>query len=241
MPTPVVPMLLLLALAPSTRAGESLSLHDKLARSALVLEVRLPVSGAIPSEWPNQHYDPQGWGFPDSLVVAGRAQATVTRVVVGAGGIGALPQPQDFHVFGSASACWWLAHQRGGLRTLVFLERDGDGWKQVLGTEQEWGGYTDLEPRYDQLVEALSTASGWTDERAQGVAPESLWQDQRQALVGDDPYLLLLAREFLLIHEASGVLDQVWGVPGSPERAVWEAKAAWPRNPGRCLARLEGR
>lgn len=239
MPARAALPLLLLAATPAPRAGDALAPYDKLARADLVLEVRLPVAGAIPAEWPNQVYDPQGWAFPDALVAAGREGAEVTRVVVGAGGIGALPAAGSFHVFGSGSACWWLAHQRGGLRTLVFLEQGDDGgFHQIFGTEQEWGGFTDLDPGYEALVAALGRADAWTDERASAVAAPMLWQDQRAALVADDPYLLVLARDFLLAHQAASVLDEAWGAAGSPERAVREAAAVWPRDPGRCVAAL---
>jgi len=239
MPSRLTVSLLALTVLPTAMAGESLSPSDKLARSELVLEVRVPVVGAIPASWPNQAYDPQGWAFPDDLVTAGREAAEITRVVAGDEGLGALPEPGSFHVFPSTSACWWLAHQRGELRTLVFLERLEDGsLQQVMGTEHSWGGYSNLEPSYDALVSALGRAKGWSDERATAVDAAALWQDQRQALTQDDPYLLVLARDFLVAHDAAGVLDEVWGAPGDPERKAWETRALWPHDPGRCVAQL---
>jgi len=239
MPSRLAVTLLALIVLPTAMAGESLSPSDKLTRSELVLEVRLPVVGAIPASWPNQAYDPQGWAFPDALVTTGREGAEITRVVVGAGGIGTLPAPGSFHIFGSGSACWWLAHQRGGLRSLVFLEQRDDGsFHQIFGTEQEWGGFTDLEPGYEALVAALDRADTWNDERASAVAVPMRWQDQRAALVSDDPYLLVLARDFLLAQQAASVLDEVWGAAGSQERRAWDAKATWPHDPGSCVAQL---
>jgi hypothetical protein len=233
----LVPLLLLCATPSLAWAGESLSLYDKLARSALVIELRVPLDEPLPESWPNQGYDPQGLAFPDQLVAAGRERATVERVLVGAGDLVKLPVPEQPWVFGSASACWWLAHQRGAVRSLLFLQRGGpSGWQQVYGVEHEWGTYSDLNADYDLLVVAITRASGWVDERARAVDAAVLWQDQRQALAGDDPYLLGLTREFLLAHDAGEVLDEVWGAPGTPGRASREAAAQWPEDHGRCSA-----
>jgi hypothetical protein len=231
--------LVLVASGPQAQAGESLSAYQKLTRSTLVIELMLPVQGAIPAEWPNQGYDPVGWAFPDTIVASALQAATVERILVGAGGLGKLPVPEHPHIFGSASACWWLAHQRGSVRSLLFLERGGEaGWRQVLGVEQEWGGYSDLNSDYDALVAAIARASAWTDERPHAVSDQAMWQDQRAALAGDDPYLLVLARDFLLAHDAAAVVDEVWGAPGTPERAVRALSAVWPTDPGRCVAAL---
>lgn len=239
MRSPLVPLLLLCATPTAAHAGESLGLYDKLARSALVIELRVPLDQPVPESWPNQGYDPQGFAFPDALVAVGRERATVERALVGAGGMGKLPVPEQPWVFSSSSTCWWLAHQRGSVRSLLFLERGGpSGWQQVYGVEHEWGAYSDLNPDYDALVAAITRASAWTDERVQAVDAAALWQDQRQALASDDPYLLGLARDFLLAHEASAVLDEVWGAPGTPERAAHEAAARWPEHHGWCVEGL---
>ncbi len=228
----------LLSLLPNADAGDSLTAFEKIRRADLVLELRVPVEGEIPASWPNQGYDPAGWAFPDSLRPTDAGAVEVTRVLVGEAPE-VLSEPARFYVFSGGSACWWLAHQRGGLRTLVFLERDGDSWRQVFGTEGEWGAYTDLSPGYDALAAALTRAGGWGDERAQAVDAAAMWQDQRAALAGDDPYLRVLARDFLLAHDAAAVLDEVWGPGGTPERAAAEAKTRWPHDPGLCVAELE--
>ncbi len=229
--------LFLCALMPVALAGDSIAPYTKLSRAAVVIEVHLPLEGTIPESWPNQGYAPQGWAFPDELVTAGRGKAEITRVVVGSAEVATVPE--GFHVFGSGSPCWWLAHRRGGLRTLVFLEADGEGWRPVFGVEHEWGGYTDLHPGYDALVAALGRAGAWTDERAAAVDAAALWQDQRAALVGEDPFAMVLARDFLLAHDAAAVLDEAWGAAGTPERVGWEAQAVWPHDPGHCVAQLQ--
>jgi hypothetical protein len=224
--------LLLLALQPSALAGDELSLHAKLDRAVLVMELRLPMSQPVPESWPNQGYDPAGWAFPQALIDRARQGAQLQRLLWGGGGLGHPPVPEQPWVFGSSSACWWEAQERGSVRSLVFTDREG---AQIYGVEHGWGSYSDLNPRYEELVAAITRSVGWDDERPRAVAPEALWLDQRAALTEDNPYLLVLTRDFLLAHGAAEVLGQVWGPTGSPERAAREAAATWPEDKTLCL------
>ena len=80
-------------------------------------------------------------------------------------------------------------------------------------------------PGYEQLKSALIESFEWREERMRAVGNEQLWRTQRKALISDNPYLRHLASEFLSQHEASEVIDAVWGAPGSDERTKMEATA----------------
>jgi hypothetical protein len=213
------------------QAGEMLSLHEKLQRSELILEVRLPLTQPIPERWPNRTYDPQGHGFPGALVEAARQAATIERVLKTSPEAGQAPElPATLHVFASNTPCWWKAHERGGLRTLVFLRREAGGaWQQVAGVEHESGLYSDLNPDYELLVAAITEAGAWVEERMRAVAAEMLWQQQRAALQSEDNvYLRHLAAGFLREHDSGDVIDPYWGHPGSEQRKANEQRARLP-------------
>lgn len=220
-----MPVTLLLVAA--ALAGDWLALPEKLAQADAVVEVSLSVAGEVPASWPNRGYEPRGWGFPDALSRAALAGLKVTRVIKGEPEVlTSLPVSQPW-LFGSSSACWWAAHERGQVRSLVFLQRRGDGWVQVYGVEHGWGAYSDLNARYPQLVEALAQAAAWSE-----VDPAVA----TSALASDDPYLLELARAWVLAHGGEAAIDAAWGAPGSPERVTRERAATWSDDHGRCEA-----
>jgi hypothetical protein len=220
--------LMFLPAALPASAGEMLTLDRKAFDADLVFEVRLPLDKPIPKNWPNQSYDPKGQAFPGALIDAARKGAKVERILKILSSEAHPTVPEDLYVFTSGSPCWWKAHQRGGLRTLVFLRHESGGaTRQLVGVEHESGRYTDLSPTYEALVEALMRASGWHEERMRAVAAEMLWEDERAALGSDNPYLMHLAAAFLREHDSSYAIDAVWGAPGSEGRAARE-KASVP-------------
>jgi hypothetical protein len=201
-------------------AGEWLSLEQKLGGADAVLEVRLPLGQPIPERWPSQKYDPKGWAFPEELIQRAQASAEVLRVLAPAEGEAPATLPAPLPVFSAASPCWWKAHERGAVRSLLFLRDTGAGrWQPVFGVEHDAGLYSDLNPDYERLASAIATAAAWPEERMRAVAPEALWQAQRRALADEgDPYLARLAWAFLGERDSAAVLDEAWGPRGSQER-----------------------
>ena len=80
-------------------------------------------------------------------------------------------------------------------------------------------------PGYEQLKSALIESFEWREERMRAVGKDQLWRVQRKALTSDNLYLRHLAAEFLSQHEATDVIDAVWGAPGSEGREKMEATA----------------
>jgi hypothetical protein len=80
-------------------------------------------------------------------------------------------------------------------------------------------------PGYEQLKAALIESFDWREERMRAVGNDQLWRTQRKALTSENLYLRHLAAEFLNQHEASEVVDAVWGAPGSEAREKNEATA----------------
>jgi hypothetical protein len=216
-------------LAAKASAGEMLSLEDKAFGADVILEARLPLDEPIPKKWPDQKYDPKGQGFPDALLASARKKATVERLLKSRSPDDKPALPEGLYVFSGNSPCWWKAHERKDVRTVLFFRQNPDGTlQQIAGVEQDSGLYSDLSPRYAALLAALEKASGWHEERMRAVAAEMLWPDERAALKSDEPYLMHLAAAFLRAHDSAAVLDEVWGAPGSEPRKQREKQATLP-------------
>lgn len=123
------------------------------------------------------------------------------------------------------SPCLGAARRKKSLKLIAFFDADG---KQLAGVEQDKGVATDLDPDYLAMFEAVLEAKQWPDERMRAVAADALWQEQRRALVSENPYLRRLAASFLAAHDAADVVDAVWGALGTPERKAAEARAVLP-------------
>jgi hypothetical protein len=212
--------------ASSTHAGEQLTLSQKVFDSDVILEVRLPLDQPIPEKWPTKKYDPKSRGFPEALIKKAQQSATVERVLRSGSSEPAPTVPENLYVFSSSSPCWWKAHERGAVRTLVFLKRFTDKTRAIAGVEHETGLYTDLNPNYEDLVTAIQQAGAWPEERMRAVGAEMLWPAEREVLKSSkSPYLLNLAVEFLRTHDASNVIDEIWGASGSEPRMKREAES----------------
>lgn len=116
-----------------------------------------------------------------------------------------------------------LALTNGKRSVKVLLTLTGNPPAPAIFPLATMGFAMDSTPGYAKLKEALVEAFGWHEERMRAVAADQLWAAQRKALVGDNPYLRHLAAEWLVQHDAAAVIDEVWGVAGTAERAQAEA------------------
>ncbi len=220
-------------------AGEWLSLGDKVFLSDQILEYEIVFDQAIPDHWPNKSYDRRGYAFPDSLLRKALASASLVSTLANFEQPKEPPRlPERIWVFSVGSPCWWKAHEKGRLRTLGFYRKSNSGKPAgFFGVEHETGMFTDLNPAYPELLEAITQARSWTEERMRAVAPEMLWEGQREILrESKNPYLLALAVRFLEDHDAREAVDRAWGKAGTPEREAHEKLADDPHSrKGICL------
>jgi len=185
-------------------AGEEIPFAEKVFSADVIIEVELRFLKPIPRNWPNDVFDPQGWGFPDQLIGEAKRDATIGRILYTKADTIHLSLPGSIFIFSSNSPCWWKAHKRKSLRALVFFTRESDGsLKQACGVEQETGQYSDLNPQYEELVSAIQTSRSWQEERKRAVEPEMVWKEQQQILTeSPNIYLVELAQVFLREHDA---------------------------------------
>jgi hypothetical protein len=118
---------------------------------------------------------------------------------------------------------------RGTVRWLVLYTRDAKGRLAAVRLEQQAAGRgLSVEASYEQLLEAVTVAARFHEERMRATGVEQLWAEERAALKHDNPYLRTLAARFLATHGAGDVVDATWGAPGSAARKAEEASAALP-------------
>ncbi len=131
-------------------------------------------------------------------------------------------------LFPADSPCWWAAYHRGHLRAVLFFSSLNGKAPRLLNDNSD-GFFTDLNPDYDILIRAITEAVAWPDERVRAVAPEMLWTRQREILQQEDnPFLPILAAEFLRRHGGAGVIDAICGMPGSPRRTLFDRNTGTP-------------
>ncbi len=187
---------------PSAQAGPMYSLGEKLQHAAAVQEFYVPIAGEIPEDWPNESDDPEVGAFPDSLVKVKKENTRLCRVFRREGAeTTPLMDASEVSVFSSSSRCWRKARQRGGLHTLVFV--DAKGQRTPQGVEHERGRYTDLNPAYSQLIEAIEWSLANREDAA--AARQVLTPEQT------NPYLLLAAAASLQNLEGIEALSEVLG------------------------------
>lgn len=131
------------------------------------------------------------------------------------------PERLAFKKWEVLRSCLALTNGRRSVKVLLTLT--GNPPTPAIFPLATMGFAMDSTPGYAKLKEALVEAFGWHEERMRAVAADQLWAAQRKALVSDNPYLRHLAVEWLVQHEAEGVVDAVWGAPGTTERAQAEA------------------
>jgi len=173
------------------------SLGEKLKDAVAVFEFYVPVAGELPADAPGEVRDSERRKFPHSLVEQDdvrlcrvfRRDPAVPPPLVDASGVS---------VFSRGSRCWWRAHERGGIHTLVFV--DAEGKRTPQGVEHERGRYTDLNPDYSQLIEAIEWSLANREDAA--AAGEVLVPEQT------NPYLLLAAGASLRALEASETQEE---------------------------------
>lgn len=229
----------LLLASPSLVFGEGavrLTLADKVFQAESIVEVRLPLDQPIPKHAPSQASDPQGQVFPRALFDRAMKEATIERVLKPLPGGKPPSLPKQIYVFAIQSPCWWKAHQKGSLRSLIFLKRDAKGrYDDSGGIEHEQGLYSDVNPDYGQLVKAIQDVTSWTSE----AGPGALAAQHKILTASHDPYQLYLTVRFLDRH-APEVLDEVWGATGTPARTQYEKMIVEPSLQGACAPAPSG-
>lgn len=208
----IVVVVILSASIISVNAGEEISLGEKVFTADAVVEIELSFQKPIPKNWKNRTYNPAGWAFPDHLADEALSKAVVSRVLFSTVAPERIILPKRLFVFSSASPCWWRAHAKKSVRSLVFLKRDDTGaWNQDFGVEHETGHYSNLNPSYELLLTAIQEARLWTEERTQALDVDARWQPQRRILLESaNPYMQILAVAFLERHGASKTIVDVW-------------------------------
>lgn len=219
----------------STEAGPRLTMAEKVFQAENILELTLPLDIPIPKTWPNKRYDPKGLAFPTPLFERAMKGMKVERVLKPLPN-GKTPQlPKQVYVFSIGSPCWWKAHEQGSLRSLVFLKGDAKGrFEDSGGVEHEQGLYSDLNPDYERLVQAIREVASWKKGRSEPVPQEERAAQRKILTTSHDPYRLYLTVQFLRRH-APEVLDEVWGAAGTSGRIQYDKMVTEPTMPSVCL------
>ncbi|MFM8552100.1 MAG: hypothetical protein ACKOCD_07290 [Nitrospiraceae bacterium] len=218
---------MLLLATPPVAFGEGLrlTLAEKVFQAESIVEVRLPLDQPVPKHQPAKTHDPKSQAFPRSLFVQAMKGATVERVLKPLPGGTQPPLPKQIYVFAIQSPCWWNAHQRGSLRTLVFLKHDAKGrYEDSGGVEHEQGLYSDLNPDYAQLVKAIQEVTTWKQDDS---GPGDRAVQEKILTASHDPYQLYLTVQFLNRY-APAVLDEVWGAKGTSSRTQYDKMVTEP-------------
>lgn len=112
-------------------------------------------------------------------------------------------------------SCLALTNGKSSVKVLMVIS--GNPPAPMIFPLATMGFAMESTPGYAKLKDALIEAFTWQA----GVA--SLWKAQKQALISDNPYLRHLAVEWLVQHDASAVVDETWGAPGTEARVKAEA------------------
>ncbi len=164
-------------------AGPAYSLDWMVFRADVIVEVEL--------ELPSKHL-----GWPAAARAAGSAR--IARTIYNREGV-VLPE-RFVHLFpfSSASKCWRPTRlKRPVIRSLVFYSPNDD----LMGLERNHGGYTSLNPRYTEVVEAIATATAWRS----ATRPDAGQFSAGEALKRRNAHLRHLAAVFLKSQGVSGV------------------------------------
>lgn len=154
-------------------SGPAYPLDAKALGADLVVELEMP--------FPSRSL---GWRAAVRAARAGRVVRTIYRREGAPMPASAIPR----FPFSMASRCWPRKPPVAVIRVLVFLA----GGRELAGVETDAGGYSSLNPRYRELVEAVAVASSWTvDSR-----PDEPRDGPAQALGNPNPYLRFLAARF---------------------------------------------
>ena len=125
------------------------------------------------------------------------------------------PESIELAPFNVMRSCLRRTDNKLKVKLLVFLT--GTPPKPTYVPFLTFGLGLESSPGYEQLRAALIESFSWV--------PEKTFTAQRKALGSDNLYLRHLAAEYLVQHEASAVVDEVWGAPESETRQKNEATA----------------
>lgn len=133
------------------------------------------------------------------------------------------PEKVELVPFDVLRSCLRKTDHRLSVKLLVLMS--GHPPRPVPLPQITFGLGLETTPGYEALKAALVESFEWVEERMRAVGAPQLFAAQRKALSSQNLYLRHLAAEFLVQHEAGAVLDEVWGAPGSEERAKNEEAA----------------
>lgn len=125
------------------------------------------------------------------------------------------PESVELPPFEVMRSCLRRTDNRLTVKLLVFM--GGSPLKPTYVPFLSFGLGLETTPGYEQLKAALIESFSW--------APDRTFAVQRKALNSENSYVRHLAAEWLVQHEASAVVDEVWGAPGSETRQKNEATA----------------
>lgn len=125
------------------------------------------------------------------------------------------PETVELPPFEVMRSCLRRTDHRLSVKLLIFLT--GNPLKPAYVPFLSFGLGLESTPGYEPLKAALVESFSWV--------PDKTFAAQRKALTSENLYLRHLAAEYLVQHEASAVLDEVWGAPESESRQKNEASA----------------
>jgi hypothetical protein len=220
--TPVVLFILMTTIL-HAQNPKILEIGQKIFHADFILEVELrfvePVSGGYPAD----SLDQRNFKFPPYQINAAMRTLDIIEYLKPSRELTGIVLPPYIHLFNPNSPCWWDAHQKGTLRTLVFFREKSDGTLEHLaGDEQEWGHYTTLNPDYDLLKAAVVKGTSWDEADAFGTSTPGDYSAQVAALhEAGNPYLQLTAAEYLRRNGQQQLLEKEIDYPDGVH--AWEA------------------
>lgn len=125
------------------------------------------------------------------------------------------PETIELPRFEVMRSCLRRTDHRLSVKLLVFLT--GNPLKPTQVPFLSFGLGLESTPGYEQLKAALVESFSWV--------PDKTFAAQKKALSSDNSYLRHLAAEYLVQHEASAMVDEVWGAAESESRQKNEASA----------------
>ena len=169
----------------NAQAGPTYDLAWKVFRADAIVEIELTVL-------------PKSGGWKAANAEARKAK--ILRTVFKKPGVSAPDDRIRTFPFSNFSACWPEVPTKA--RFLVFYAANDD----IMGLENDDGGYSSLNEDYSQIVSAVSAAARWSKDRD----GDTGWAPQRKAVRGSkNRYLRGLALWFLKQQGVEGMSEEL--------------------------------